>query len=55
MTRASVDLPLPDSPTRPTVWPGAMLRLTPSTATTRPPSTLKVLCTSVADMSASVA
>src|SRR5690349_761205 len=28
------DLPQPDSPTRPTVWPGSTLKLTPSTART---------------------
>ena len=27
------DLPQPDSPTRPTVWPGRTSKLTPSTAT----------------------
>ena len=32
MALPMVDLPEPDSPTRPTVSPGAMLKLTPSTA-----------------------
>ena len=29
---AVTDLPLPDSPTSPTVWPGSTSKLTPSTA-----------------------
>ena len=32
--RARVDLPDPDSPTRPTTWPAGTVRLTPSTAVT---------------------
>ena len=36
--RPSVDLPQPDSPTRPTVSPGIRSRLTPSTARTAPRS-----------------
>src|SRR5438270_3700382 len=36
MTRPSVDLPHPDSPTRPSVSPAAMVRSTPSTAWTTP-------------------
>src|SRR5882672_373480 len=35
-SRAVVDLPQPDSPTMPSVWPAAMLKLTPSTAETTP-------------------
>src|SRR5712691_9172302 len=35
-SRAVVDLPQPDSPTMPSVWPVAMLKLTPSTAETTP-------------------
>jgi hypothetical protein len=34
MQRPVVDLPQPDSPTRPRVSPGAMSKLTPSTACT---------------------
>src|SRR4051812_13192972 len=34
MTRATVDLPHPDSPTSPSVSPPAKLKLTPSTAAT---------------------
>jgi hypothetical protein len=34
--RATVDLPQPDSPTRPSVSPGATEKLTPSTACTVP-------------------
>jgi hypothetical protein len=32
MSRATVDLPQPDSPTSPSVSPGSIARLTPSTA-----------------------
>ena len=35
MVDAVIDLPQPDSPTRPTVSPASMLMLTPSTALTR--------------------
>src|SRR6266700_8453550 len=35
---AIVDLPQPDSPARPRVWPGSRLRFTPRTAGTGPPS-----------------
>ena len=35
--RPVVDLPHPDSPTSPSVSPGAMSRLTPDTAWTRSP------------------
>src|SRR5689334_22584278 len=33
MARDVTDLPQPDSPTSPTVWPGRTSKLTPSTAT----------------------
>src|SRR5215469_15789770 len=49
MTRASVDLPQPDSPTRPSVSPLRTSRLTPSTARTTSapiPPTGKCLYTS---------
>src|ERR1017187_4294611 len=38
MRRPSVDLPQPDSPTRPTVSPGKTSKLTPSTALTDAPT-----------------
>ncbi len=36
MDRASVVLPQPDSPARPSTWPVSTARLAPSTATTGP-------------------
>ena len=58
IARASVDLPLPDSPTMPSVSPGASVRSTPSTAlsvrsarTSRPPSTGKCTFTPFASTS----
>src|ERR1700690_3692930 len=38
MVRPTVDLPQPDSPTRPSVSPGAIEKLMPSTANTVPPA-----------------
>ena len=46
-SRASVDLPQPDSPTRPRTSPAAISRLTPSTACTMPRPVRKCLTTSV--------
>ena len=61
MQRPVVDLPEPDSPTRPSVSPGAMSKLTPSTACTtlasrasRPPPTAKFLARSLTRSSGSV-
>ena len=34
--RPSVDLPQPDSPTSPSVWPGISSKLTPATARSAP-------------------
>jgi hypothetical protein len=42
-TRASVDFPHPDSPTRPTVSPARISKLTPSTALQMPPPDVEVL------------
>src|ERR1700674_2466158 len=38
IARPTVDLPQPDSPTRPSVSPSAIEKLTPSTANTWPPA-----------------
>ena len=43
---AVTDLPDPDSPTIPSVFPGSRLKLTPFTADTSPLSVLKVVCRS---------
>jgi hypothetical protein len=42
MVRPTVVLPQPDSPTRPSVSPGAIWKLTPSTALTRPTVCLRM-------------
>src|SRR6476661_10937425 len=48
------DLPQPDSPTRPTVWPGRTSKLTPSTATNGfSPCRVKVTLRSRTDSSGS--
>ena len=43
MQRASVDFPQPDSPTMPSVSPGLMLKVTPSTAFTEAISFWKMI------------
>ena len=43
MQRASVDFPQPDSPTIPSVSPGLMLKVTPSTAFTEAISFWKMI------------
>ena len=60
MQRAVVDLPQPDSPTRPIVFPAPMSKETPATAETsprsppsQPPPTSKVLTRSRTEMAAS--
>src|SRR6478609_9413766 len=55
MASEVTDLPQPDSPTRPTVWPGATWKLTPSTAfIAATPRRLKVTVRSVTESSASI-
>ncbi len=54
MTRPRVDLPQPDSPTTPRVWPFWMEKLTPSTAWRVPAAVLKYFFSSCTRMSSSM-